>query len=283
MEQKLHLVTVATHSERYLPVLEKQSRDKNIELVKLGIGKKYIGHFMKDLEMIEYLKSDNVNDDDIVAFVDGFDTLLLSEKDEIVQKFKDFNCQLLLSIENVGSLSFIHTAVFQKVKGKFINTGLYMGYAKYLLEFLEEMYSDTFDNNSNQKTWAHFLEKKNAYQKISLDIDSKIFLNYSFTTTNRIKIEEKRVLINDKKPCFIQGNGCEDLSSIIKNTGYTDYDIHSDKRTFKVIENNIKAIFLIYPIAALYITLLIFTIIIISLFIFRLYKIYNDKYYYIYL
>jgi len=116
MEQKLHLVTVATHSERYLPVLEKQSRDKNIELVKLGIGKKYIGHFMKDLEMIEYLKSDNVNDDDIVAFVDGFDTLLLSEKDEIVQKFKDFNCQLLLSIENVGSLSFIHTAVFQKVK-----------------------------------------------------------------------------------------------------------------------------------------------------------------------
>lgn len=283
MEQKLHLVTVATHSERYLPVLEKQSSDKNLELVKLGIGKKYIGHFMKDLEMIEYLKSDDVDDEDIVAFVDGFDTLLLSEKDEIIKKFKKFDCQLLLSIENVGSLSFIHTAVFQKVKGKFINTGLYMGYAKFVLKFLEEMYSETFDNNSNQKTWAHFLEKKNSYDKISLDIDSEIFLNYSFTTTNRIKIDNRRVLINEKKPCFIQGNGCEDLSNIIKNTGYTEYDIHSDKRTFKVIENNLKAIFLIYPIAALYITLLIFIIIIISLFVYRLYKIYNDKYYYVYL
>jgi len=35
-----------------------------------------------------------------------------------------------------------------------------MGYAGFLLNFLEEMYSETFDNNSNQKTWAHFLEKK---------------------------------------------------------------------------------------------------------------------------
>ena len=52
----LHLVTVATHSERYLPVLEKQAEKKGLNLVKLGMGKKYSGHFMKDLEMMEYLK-----------------------------------------------------------------------------------------------------------------------------------------------------------------------------------------------------------------------------------
>ena len=214
----LHLVTVATHSERYLPVLDQQSKDKNIPLVKLGIGKKYTGHFMKDLEMIEYLKQPSVDDDDIVAFVDGFDTLLLSDSDEIINKFKSFNCQLLLSIENVGGLSFIHDAVFTKVKGKFINTGLYMGYAKFLREFLEDMYSNDFDKNSNQKTWANYLGKNNNYQHVGLDVDSQVFLNYSFTTTNWIKVKDKRVILKDKKPCFIQGNGCEDLSHIIKNT-----------------------------------------------------------------
>lgn len=279
----LHLVTVATHSERYLPVLDKQAKDKDMSLVKLGVGKKYIGHFMKDLEMIDYLKQPSVEDDDIVVFVDGFDTLLLGDKKEIINKFKSFECQLLLSIENVGGLSFIHDAVFTKVKGKFINTGLYMGYAKFLREFLEDIYSQDFDKKSNQKTWANYLSRNNKNKHIALDVDSEIFLNYSFTTTNWIKVKDKRVILNDKKTCFIQGNGCEDLNHIIKKTGYTNYNIHNDKRTSTVIKNNLKAVFYIYPIAALYITLLIFIILIVSLFVTKIYKIYKDKYYYIYI
>jgi hypothetical protein len=287
---KLHLITVATHSERYFPVLNQQTKDKDIELVKLAYGQKYTGHYMKDLETIKYLNKPEVKDDDIVVFVDGFDTLLLSDKNEIINKFKEFNCKLLLSIENVGGLSFIHSAVFQKVKGKFINTGLYMGYAGYMKKFLEEMYSSDYDDNSNQKTWANFLEKKNNYNNIALDVDSEIFLNYSFTSTNKIKIKDGRVIvsergdnINNKLPCFIQGNGCEDLSKIIKSTGYSKYDVHKDNRTFKVIENNLKAVFLIYPIVALYITLLIFIFVVIALFFHKIYTLYNDKYYYIYL
>ena len=279
----LHLITVATHSERYLPVLDQQTKDKNIKLNKLAYGKKYSGHFMKDLETIEFLNNPEVKEDDIVIFVDGFDTLLLANEEEIIKKFKNLNCKMLLSIENVGNLSFIHSAVFQKVKGKFINTGLYMGYAGYMKSFLEEIYSSDYDNNSNQKTWANFLEKKNNYDDIKLDTESEIFLNYSFTTTNRIKIKDKRINLNEKQPCFIQGNGCEDLSKIIKETGYSKFDINKDRRTFKVIETNLKAIFLIYPIVALYITLLIFIFFIVVIFFYKIYKIYNDKYYYIYI
>lgn len=279
----LHLITVATHSERYLPVLDQQSKDKNMNLIKLAQGKKYTGHFMKDLETISFLGKEGVNDDDIVVFVDGFDTLLLAEQDEIIKKFKSFNCKMLLSVENVGGLSFIHNAVFQKVKGKFINTGLYMGYAGFMKSFLEEMYQSDFDSKSNQKTWANFLERKGDCKDIVLDIDSEVFLNYSFTTTNRIKIKNKRVNLEDKKPCFIQGNGCEDLSKIIKETGHKEYDIHKDKRTFKVIENNLKAVFYIYPIVALYITLLVFIIVVFSIFFYKLYTVYKDKYYYVYL
>ena len=279
----LHLLTIATHSERYLPVLEQQSKDKDMQIVKLAEGKKYTGHFMKDLEVINYLKNPQINDQDIIIFVDGFDTLLLSGKEEIIEKFKTFNCDILLSVENVGSLSFIHSAVFQKVKGKFINTGLYMGYAKALREFLQDMYSQEFDKKSNQKTWANYLERKNDYSQIELDINSEIFLNYSFTTTNKIISKNKRVYLEDSIPCFIQGNGCEDLSKIIKNTGYQDYDINSDKRTFKVIESNLKSIIHIYPIVALYISLIVFAIVIIFLFIYNIYKNYKDKYFYIYL
>lgn len=279
----LHLVTVATHSERYLPVLEKQSQDENMALVKLGMGKKYVGHFMKDLELLEYLKSDKVQDEDIITFVDGFDTVLLSDREEIIEKFKSFECQMLLSIENVGSLSFIHSAVFERVKGKFINTGLFMGYAKFLREFLTEMYSKEYDKKSNQKTWANFIDSKRELEGIALDVDSEIFLNYSFTTTNYIKIKDKRINVKDSRPCFIQGNGCEDLSKIIKVRGYKDFDVHNDKRTLTVIRNNLKAVFSIYPIVVLYILLLISIAVILGLFIRKIYKITKSKHYYIYL
>lgn len=282
-ENRLHLVTVATHSERYLPILDKQAEDKSMELVKLGIGKKYVGHFMKDLEMIDYLNSDKVKEEDIVVFADGFDTLLLAPREEIIKKFKSYNCKLLLSIENVGSLEFIHKAVFQQVKGKFINTGLFMGYAGFLKNFLEEMYSKDFDKNSNQKTWANYLESKKDYSDIALDTDSKIFLNYSFTTTNYISVKDKRVHIKNIKPCFIQGNGCEDLSKIIKNTGYSDYDIHNERRFLTVVQNNLKAVFFIYPIAAMYIFLLIISAVFVGNFVYKYYQSRNDKYKYIYI
>jgi hypothetical protein len=78
----LHIVTVATHEERYLPVLEKQLEDKELKLEKLGFGQKYTGHKMKDTELLSYVKSVK-NKDDIVIFVDGFDTLCLANKEEI--------------------------------------------------------------------------------------------------------------------------------------------------------------------------------------------------------
>ena len=86
--QKLHIVTVATHSSRYLPVLDKMVEDRGMKLHKLGFGKKYEGHFMKDKEMLAFVKTKPKKD--IVLFLDGFDTLILSSEKEIIEKFLSF-------------------------------------------------------------------------------------------------------------------------------------------------------------------------------------------------
>ena len=203
----LNIATVATHEERYLPVLDKQIKDKGTELVKLGFGKKYYGHIMKDKEMIEYLKT--LEEEQIVVFVDGFDTLCLGETSEIIEKFKKMNKKLVISTENIGYLSFIHSAVFNKVRGKFINTGLYIGYAGFMKDFLSKMYNYEHDKKSNQKTWSDFLFK-NAWRHfdltdIGLDTDNELFLNYSFTVSDRYTFDEKRIKTNGVNPAFIQG------------------------------------------------------------------------------
>ena len=256
----MHFVTVATHSERYLPILENQIKDKNHKLIKLGYGQKYKGHFMKDTLLLEYTKT--LPKDEIVIFMDGFDTLFLGDCDEILNKFKKLNSKIVLSVENIGSLNFIHKAVFSKYKGKFINTGLFMGYAGELTKFLSEMYSNEFDLYSNQKTWATFLN--NCKYDISLDLNSELFLNHSFTTDNIFKVKNNRILLDTKsQPIFIQGNGQSNMDYILKNSKY--YKTDEKNGIIKFLQYNIKAIFtLYYPIVTFYTVLIILGIIILS-------------------
>ena len=280
----LHLVTVATHSERYLPVLEKQAEKNGVRLVKLGLGKKYIGHYMKDLEMLDYLK--NVNREDIVAFVDGFDSLMLANKDEVVSKFNETGAKMLMSVENIGILSFIHATVFERVQGKYLNTGLYMGKAGFLHDFLEGMYKTDYNKESNQKTWCSYLfklETDGKFEGIKLDKESRVFLNHSFTTSNYPMIEGDRVVIdNNVKPCFIQGNGCEDMTHIISATGNSRDNIHKDEFMKKKLKYNAKAIFKIYtPILSFYVLLIILLLPILGYLGYNVYKSKRHEYFYI--
>lgn len=256
----MHFVTVATHSERYLETLESQILEKNNKLVKLGYGQKYQGHFMKDKLLLEYTKI--LDENEIIIFMDGFDTLFLGETEELLEKFKKQNSKIVLSVENIGRLDFIHKAVFSKYKGKFINTGLFMGYAGELKKFLTEMYSKKFDLHSNQKTWSTFLNNSNY--DISLDVKSELFLNHSFTTNNIFDVKNNRIILDtDESPVFIQGNGQSNMDYILKGSKF--YNLDKKNGLIKTLKYNAKALFtLYYPIVTFYTFLIILSIIILS-------------------
>jgi len=270
----VHIATVATHSERYLPVLEKMVEDRGSKLHKLGFGKKYQGHFMKDLEMIEFLKT--LPGEDIVIFLDGFDTLMLSDTTEVIDKFKKSGKKMILSVENVRSSFLMHSYNFQKVQEKFINTGLYIGYCGYVLRFLEEMYSSDYNKNSNQTTWSSFLNSKQERIDLSdfaVDKNSSLFLNHSFTCDNKFIFDnkEKRLIMEDKtKPCFIQGNGVVNMNDIIKGAGYEKNNIYKNKLFWEQLKYSYKAVIKTYPILKFFIGSIIM-IVIFSMFSFYSY------------
>jgi len=211
---------------------------------------------------------------------------MLSDKDEIIQKFNKTKAKLLLSVENIGILSFIHAAVFERVLGKYINSGLYMGERDFMLKFMKDMYSsDDFNRQSNQKTWCNYLnklQKSNKLDGIVLDIESDIFLNHSFTTSNWPRLENKRIIINEKTPCFIQGNGKEDMSYIINGNGYQEYNKHKDEYFWKKIKYNMRAIFKVYnPILSFYVYLCILLVILAIFMLFRWRRKRNEQHFYI--
>lgn len=253
----IHIVTVATHSERYLPVLEKMTETRGYKLQKLGFGKEYAGHFMKDKEMMVFLEK--LPYDDIVIFLDGFDTLILSDINEVIEKFKKTGKKMIISTEKVTNSFLPHKYLYNKVNDEFINTGQYIGYCGYILTLLKKIYSSEYDKKSNQITWSNFLNKNKGIDLLKdfgTDDKSEIFFNYSDYSDLNFKIDKKTnrlILDNNSKPCFIQGNGMVNLNNLIKTLGHSEHNINSKKMLWKKIKFILYDSLKTYPIIKLYI------------------------------
>ena len=276
----LHIATVATHSERYLPVLEKMIEDRGIKFHKLAFGKKYEGHFMKDKEMIKLLRT--LPKEDIVVFTDGFDSLLLGDGKEILDKFKSYDKKVLISVENVKNSFLLHSYHFQKVFSKYINTGLYMGEVNYLLQILENIYEKSDDyTEDDQYNWGNFINNSEKYNfdknLVGIDTESKLFLNHSFTCNNKLSFdkEEKRLVLNKKeRPCFIQGNGAVNMNDIIEKIGYKKCNINKNNMFWEQIKFSYKAVFKTYPILKFFITCIVIMVLFL---LFSLYSYYKNR------
>ena len=89
------LFTVATESKKAEQLIESCKRhDLHLEL--LGVGEKWQGGVMADGpgggHKVHYLRSRlrNVDDHDIVMFVDGYDVVINDTQEELVNRFKQF-------------------------------------------------------------------------------------------------------------------------------------------------------------------------------------------------
>jgi hypothetical protein len=84
---KIKFYTVATYENDGFRRLIQSSEYWGIDLTILGAGLEWVGHGQK----INLLKAElqNLNDDDIVGFVDGFDVVFFTGEEEILDKFKE--------------------------------------------------------------------------------------------------------------------------------------------------------------------------------------------------
>ncbi len=138
----------------------------------LGWGTKWNGYSDKTNGVIEYMKSKN--DNDIIVFLDGFDTKINQNPKNIVELFKQYNCKVLLSKDPDISSSIGRSMIFGScTKNSMANAGMYMGYVKELKLMLQsESEMKCLDDQVNFNT----LCKK--YNFIMVDEDEKIFKNF---------------------------------------------------------------------------------------------------------
>lgn len=173
----VEIVTYANKSQGLFEELIHNEYDVPVRV--LGWGTTWNGFLDKYKGMVEYLK--DKDDDDIVVFLDGFDTRINKDPKDIEQLFKSYDCGMLVSKDPEPLGGYISRKVFETCsKGNIANSGLYMGYVKYVRTVLDDALSMTCEDD--QRNLNQLCSK---YDFITVDEEQIIFENIAPLTMNK--------------------------------------------------------------------------------------------------
>jgi len=159
----------------------------------------------------------NLPDTDIVCFVDGFDVCAVGGLDEIVSKFKTYECDMLFGAElNCWPGEYIHRYPNQGIKNsyKYLNSGGFIGYKKAVMDLytwksLDEIAHICKTCGGDQGYFIEYFLANFGKKNMKLDSNVEIFQNMFSLDWNEIYIVNGRLvnMVTNTKPCFLHFNG----------------------------------------------------------------------------
>lgn len=167
------IVTVATKSSGRFQELINNKFNHKVKV--LGMGKNWTGFRMKYELVYNYIKDKNNND--IVIFLDGFDSEIKQNPDNAYKIFVDKGYKLLFSVDPINPKSSLYYKIAVKTfglckDGYMGNSGMYMGKVEYLKQYLLHTI------NQKCKDDQRILNNTcSVFDYIDLDIDEEIFQN----------------------------------------------------------------------------------------------------------
>lgn len=219
------LITVATHSDGYLPWLEKSCKRFNIELIKLGYGQKWLGFSWRFKLINEYLKL--INPDELIIFIDAYDVIMLRPLDHIEEYYNNIvkmtNKKIIMS-EDKSINRFVDTIAkvyFGTCKDTRICAGSYLGRASHILELISRLTFNDVDDDQ-----VLFTSYFNKYpEDIYIDTDNNFFLTRAellddVLKDKNIKINNNKLTYMNSKPFFIHGSSNSYMHNLILKLGY---------------------------------------------------------------
>lgn len=236
----MRICTVATHSDRYFPVLKASCERFQTPLIVLGWGEQWQGFAWKFAKMLDFLNT--ISEDEIVMFVDGYDVILLQPPSCIEKRFLRANVPMIVAQDGVHPtliVRYFMSKCFHDVNGVPINTGTYIGYAGYLKQFLRmiSIFSNDFATGENDqeiasRVWRQFPDMVTIdhnyqffitlYGGNQLLADNQIDWSYwpdvevqpSGTIVVHINNQERAL------PCVVHGPCNTNLNDIVMKLGY---------------------------------------------------------------
>lgn len=165
----MKVVTYATHSDGSFEELV--NNKFGVEVIVLGMGDTWKGFIARAQAYRDYL--DTLSGDEIVIFIDGFDSHILKPIKKIQNVFEEFDSDIVVSRDSDLGNRYIRDKTFGKCKnGITANAGMIMGYVSSLQYLFDAIIND--NSNDDQRNLNHVCK---YFPKLSIDVDNQIFEN----------------------------------------------------------------------------------------------------------
>ncbi|XP_055605130.1 procollagen-lysine,2-oxoglutarate 5-dioxygenase [Uranotaenia lowii] len=260
----LVLTVASNETEGYLRFI-RSAKYYGIEVTTLGLGKPWRGGDMKRLGggykinlVREALKPYKGDDDRIVLFTDSYDVLFLASLDKIIERFETFKASVLFGSEGFCWPDEALKGKYPKLEGRgtrFLNSGLFMGYASKVYQMLKTPVKD-HDDDQLYYTKVYLNEKLREELNIKLDHTAALFQNLNGAEEQVLMAldpDTKEAYLKNTEysttPLVIHGNGPSKLTL----NGYANYlagaFVDGDCKTVKedlleLDEDNLPTVFL---------------------------------------
>lgn len=207
----LHVITYSTDSEKH-KYLKESDVNAGVNIIYL-MKETWEGVQDKIIAMINLLS--NMDDNDIVLFLDAYDAIVTCGKDEMVEKFLALKCDILISAE-LNCWPLWHKSVMDRIlpptlNNKYINSGTYMGYVKNIRDMFHwKSYEEvvTMCKITDQHYFFMYFIENHHKVNIKLDHNSDIFQCMFLIDLDEIEFRNKRVYnkVLETYPCVVHFN-----------------------------------------------------------------------------
>lgn len=173
-------VEIVTYANKSFGLFEELIHNEfDVPIKVLGWGKKWNGYSDKSKGLLEYIY-ESKNDDDLIIFIDGFDSKINKKPENIKEIFDSYNCKVLFSKDPESFSKLVTRIIFPTCGDAVANAGMYAGYVKYLKIILEDELARTCQDDQ-----VNFNTMCNEYDFIKVDKEQRLFENIA--TTNHGK------------------------------------------------------------------------------------------------
>lgn len=242
----MKILSLATKSDGYLPVLKILCEKHGHDLIILEYGNKWKGFSWRTRKYIEKLKElELCNPNEIVMIIDAYDVLVLADHNEIIEKYNEYKCDVLFSAscKKTGqpNYSYVYDIGFKSLRMYFkskndyvLNAGSLMGNVKSLKIVYQRIYDryrktlitddqinlnniDISDINYKIDTQSHIFW---IWERNSLSEHLSIIINdTTYEATDNIKYTKGRIQFNSYNitPCVVHGIANRNMDKLCKN------------------------------------------------------------------
>jgi len=234
MEKIALMTALFDYPEDYLPSFYKNATNhfktedihivRNSGLIKDGSYYDKL-YFYKIVKVLEYIEQHILGVYDYILFLDATDTNFISSPDNLIEKFNDLSCSIIMGAEKGLWPPTNYTHLYDKKPilndYKYLNSGTYFGYVDkivyHMRQIIEKEYQTGIDDQGKW-TIEYLLS-----DDIMIDQKQEFFFS-TFNSKNNLKIDGKNVSLLNSNAFIIHDNG-----------GYNDETI---KLTDLLNENN---------------------------------------------